>query len=433
MKHEFDVVRVLCLGIVLALSPISHSGAARAETSNEAKKKPRLLYLLLDSHAPGGESGPIFDRLTVQGYREHGVTVIEVSHSELTDWLEKDGKDFAKAHENFQYLALAKARGADAVGGLKIWEIAPDQAADWQREPGTYIFPWGISLNGCSHNFILDLNIIAKPKALPLKLQDPFDIEGKSDPWAIPLSVEPKACDPRGRTVPDWFTPDKRRPFIGITMKSNRVSSVYPESPAEEAEVVAGDTILTFNGKKVSEISDLHDAINWLSPGTEADLEYQHQDIVVKKHIKLADYHEAVEKKLSWEGKSLPDIKGVDIDGHEVRLSELKGKIVLLDFWATWCGPCLEELPLAQLLWERAKDKGFVWVAVSVDEDEDAWRAFVKSNRLGGIQMRDPDAAIKLYISGFPTILVVDRTGVVQCNVRGDAIAKSVMALLEQH
>ncbi len=83
------------------------------------------------------------------------------------------------------------------------------------------------------------------------------------------------------------------------------------------------------------------------------------------------------------------------------------------------------------LTWENLKDKGLVWVGVSGDQDEEAWRDFVKDNRLGGIQLRDESWGNALAVGGFPTIFLVDRGGVVSCRVRGGSIAQAAAAMLQ--
>jgi peroxiredoxin len=175
----------------------------------------------------------------------------------------------------------------------------------------------------------------------------------------------------------------------------------------------------------------LSQAVADLKPGDEVEIEYERDGAKTKTKVTLAD-REVLMAAQSPLGKPLPDFIGKDIDGREIGLADFKGRVVVLDFWATWCGPCLEETPLLQLTWERLKDKGLVWVGVSGDDDESAWREFVKNNRLGGIQLRNHDWGSQLGVEGYPTIYLVDKTGTVQCEVRGDSIAAAAAALLEQ-
>ena len=78
--------------------------------------------------------------------------------------------------------------------------------------------------------------------------------------------------------------------------------------------------------------------------------------------------------------KAAEDFALPALDGGTFRLAEQRGKIVLVNFWATWCPPCLEEMPAMERLWRKHKDAGFVLVAVSVDTDPQKVTPFVKSN-----------------------------------------------------
>ncbi len=99
-----------------------------------------------------------------------------------------------------------------------------------------------------------------------------------------------------------------------------------------------------------------------------------------------------------------------------VRLSQLRGQVVVLNFWATWCPPCLEELPSLVLMQQRMKSKGVTVLAVSVDADESNYRRFLKDHEVNLLSVRDPDQKSSgLYGTfKFPETYIVDRNGVVR-------------------
>ncbi len=91
----------------------------------------------------------------------------------------------------------------------------------------------------------------------------------------------------------------------------------------------------------------------------------------------------AQEKKELKEGDQAPTFKYLDINGKEVSLSDLKGKYVYIDVWATWCGPCRYELPHLKELEKKMHGKKIVFVSISCDKDKAAWEKMVKETRFG--------------------------------------------------
>ncbi|WP_341835435.1 TlpA disulfide reductase family protein [Chitinophaga pollutisoli] len=105
-----------------------------------------------------------------------------------------------------------------------------------------------------------------------------------------------------------------------------------------------------------------------------------------------------------------------DINGKTVSLASLKGKVVLVDMWATWCGPCKEQIPHLKKLEEEVKGTDIAIVSISVDKDADKqkWEDFVKERELGGIQLfagSNRDMMDYYKISGIPRFLVFDKAG----------------------
>jgi peroxiredoxin len=112
--------------------------------------------------------------------------------------------------------------------------------------------------------------------------------------------------------------------------------------------------------------------------------------------------------------KPAPDFSLKDADGKAVRLSDYKGKVVLLDFWATWCGPCRIEIPWLKEFQRKYKDRGFEVVGVSMDDD--GWQAVKPFAAELGINYRlviGDDTTAQLYggVDALPTTFVIDRDG----------------------
>lgn len=114
-------------------------------------------------------------------------------------------------------------------------------------------------------------------------------------------------------------------------------------------------------------------------------------------------------------GTAAPNFTVQDAD-RKLTLTDYRGKVVVLNFWATWCPPCVEEMPSLLQMQQRLKDKGVTVLAVSLDADEGAYRKFLKDHRVNLITVRDPDLkSSDLYGTfKYPETYVIDRQGVLQ-------------------
>ncbi len=102
--------------------------------------------------------------------------------------------------------------------------------------------------------------------------------------------------------------------------------------------------------------------------------------------------------------------------GQTVTLSQLKGQVVVLNFWATWCPPCIEEMPSLVQMQQRMKTKGVTVLAVSVDVDQDNYQRFLKDHNVNLLSVRDADQKSNALYGTFkfPETYVIDRNGVVR-------------------
>ncbi len=114
-------------------------------------------------------------------------------------------------------------------------------------------------------------------------------------------------------------------------------------------------------------------------------------------------------------GEVAPDF-AVQDSGRKVALADLRGQVVVLNFWATWCPPCVEEMPSLENMQQRLKQKGVTVLAVSLDVDESAYRRFLSDHKIDLLTVRD-----SLQKSGalygtfkYPESYVIDRQGIVR-------------------
>ena len=138
--------------------------------------------------------------------------------------------------------------------------------------------------------------------------------------------------------------------------------------------------------------------------------------------------------KGSTVGSVAPDFELKDMQGNNVKLSSLRGKYVLIDFWASWCGPCRKEIPNVKKVYDDYKEKGLQVLGVSIDKDEAKWRQAVKEEGLEYLQLWDPSMITgKLYnYNGIPFIILIGPDGkILARQLRGEELRNKVSECLD--
>ena len=111
-------------------------------------------------------------------------------------------------------------------------------------------------------------------------------------------------------------------------------------------------------------------------------------------------------------GSKAPDFTLKDLKGNEIKLSDYRGKVVLVNFWASWCPPCRAEMPMFEDVYKRYKDEGFEILAVSTDISEDKVHKFLEEIKVSFPILMDDGKVSETYgITGLPTSFLIGRDG----------------------
>lgn len=183
-------------------------------------------------------------------------------------------------------------------------------------------------------------------------------------------------------------------------------------------------------------------AIQPLDPEKYADVFKAVDEGLMARYPKNADvnmFHNMLAKMNANPFKSgveAPEIILPDPSGKDIALSSLRGKVVLIDFWASWCGPCRKEMPNVVAAYKKYKSKGFEIYGVSLDKEKGAWVEAIKKDGITWVQVSDlkwwQSDVVKTYnIQGIPFTVLLDKEGkVIAKDLRGEALDAKLKEIL---
>ena len=135
-------------------------------------------------------------------------------------------------------------------------------------------------------------------------------------------------------------------------------------------------------------------------------------------------------------GKPAPDFQVTDLKGEELSLEKFRGQVVLVDFWATWCGPCIAEIPNVKRTYEKYKDQKFQIIGISLDESKTPLETYIKKEGLAWDHYWDQNQKIMTQygVRGIPSTFLIDGEGVIRkTNLRGHLLETAVAELVKEN
>ena len=237
---------------------------------------------------------------------------------------------------------------------------------------------------------------------------------------------------------------------------ARKAIALKPSNEAEIQNLLGVELYLLGDESRLSEAAAAFDRALELAKGKLPEI-YFNLGYTLIKQGKIADGTNALKEYLkaspdgpnSYEARAVianpklagerlaRDFKVKTTDGKELSLEALKGKIVLLDFWATWCGPCRMEMPEVRRIWEKYRGDRFVLVGISLDDDRQALDQYVTKMHITWPQYYEGDGAVSvsdLYgVHAIPESFLIDQDGVIRgAGLRGPELEARITELLKK-
>lgn len=231
------------------------------------------------------------------------------------------------------------------------------------------------------------------------------------------------------RDNPELSNEEKQKLSQEATPLANQLSKAWLEFTKTNMENPLGQFFALSFVRSMQTESEINDLI------AAAPAEFKANSQIVDRLAQIKEKEEEL-----GIGKMYKDITLASPEGVNASLSDYIGKneLVLIDFWASWCGPCIKEMPTLVKAYEQFKGKGFEIVGLSLDSSKDAWTSAIRRLNMTWVHMSDlkgwDSKAAQLYqIQSIPQTLLVNKEGkVVAANLRGDALIEKIGSLLNK-
>jgi peroxiredoxin len=232
-------------------------------------------------------------------------------------------------------------------------------------------------------------------------------------------------------------------PVITFAQKENKstdnIKSVELKNGIDSFSYAIGVDIsnqLANQGIKELNLNALSQAFNDVFKGEQKLISNEESGLIIQKKFKELSQKKAQELKVGDIGTVIPDFEQNDIDGKPVNIKSFRGKFVLVDFWASWCGPCRGENPNVVSAFKKYSSKNFTVLGISLDKSKEPWIQAINNDGLTWTQVSDLKGwtnavAQKFGINSIPQNFLIDPNGVIiGKNLRGpdlDAKLESVI------
>ena len=259
---------------------------------------------------------------------------------------------------------------------------------------------------------------------------------------------------------------EKSRAFIALHPKHKRVDEVYyllgdalvQLERVEEGIEVFEELIKDYRSARYVELCLLelglaydklgkHDAadaayeklVNHPKYGSRSQAKFAKQLLEQDKTTRNGELPKPLGARMNsrdWIGHPALDFEVTDLKGKALSLEAYRGQVVLLDFWATWCGPCIAEMPNVKRTYEKYKDQKFQIIGISLDRSMGPLKAYIKKEKLEWLHHWDNNGRISsMYkVRGIPSTFLIDGEGVIRkTNLRGAALKTAVAELVKEN